>query len=177
MDISIDHMLGFREEPFMTEALDSRATNLESSDEWYFFSFLRGPRHCTVSFGAQLRSTHPGVPFNLEECLYNLSFLVHTIFFQWRHNITSINSLSFIPSFTFRHPQHKDITMPRQLVGVISQSYFITGYHRTPSKHYYTVGQLIYFELLGSDISCIYMYIVQPNFVLYLTESSSTRII
>ena len=28
---SIDHMLGIREEPFMTEALDSRATSRESS--------------------------------------------------------------------------------------------------------------------------------------------------
>ena len=28
---SIDHMLGFREEPFMTEALDRRATSRESS--------------------------------------------------------------------------------------------------------------------------------------------------
>ena len=52
MFYSIDHMLGFKEEPFMTEALDSRATSRESSDEWYFFSFLRGTRHCTVSFGA-----------------------------------------------------------------------------------------------------------------------------
>ena len=31
MFTSIDHMLGFKEEPFMTETLDSRATRRESS--------------------------------------------------------------------------------------------------------------------------------------------------
>ena len=99
-------MLDFREEPFMTEALDSRATSRESSDEW---SFLRGTRHCTVSFGAATHqvistsvnssgcSVQPGGMSSYPPSSHNL--------LPWRHNITSITSLSFIQIYSKLHFQ------------------------------------------------------------------------